>query len=604
MADTSLSSRDRRGILYAVAGLVVAIALLWGAAYAFAGDGVPGGTTVQGVAIGGLSRDQAVARLEQRLGASTRTPVELVAGDARVRVVPAEAGLRLDAPATVAAAGGRSWNPVDLVHGLLGGQAVAPVLAVDAAALDQAATDAAARLSVPARDGGISFTAAGPQAVTPRSGREVSAEDVAAALRSAVPTRAATPPPVQVPARTVAPAVTAAEVDRALREFARPATSGPVTLVTAAGARASVPAALVTPALSMRPDGHGRLVPHLDPAALRRSLGDRLHPLEPAPRDATLRLVGDRAEVVPAQVGRHLRDEALASGVLTALTATGRTTAPIALDETAPKVTTEALTSLGVRDLVSSFTTYFPHASGAMANYRNVNIGRAAQLIDGTLLKPGETFSLNDTVGERTKANGFTEGYIILNGRFETDLGGGVSQVATTTFNAAFFAGLEDVEHHPHSLYISRYPEGREATVAWGAKDLRFRNNTPYAVLIDTELSRSAPGRQGSVTVRMFSTKQWDVRAVKSERYRVRPFPTVYDTSATCHADSGGIGFDVDVTRILSRDGAQVRRETMHTRYDPSPHVVCGAAPKATPTPKATATPKPTAKPTATKPAA
>ena len=90
------------------------------------------------------------------------------------------------------------------------------------------------------------------------------------------------------------------------------------------------------------------------------------------------------------------------------------------------------------------------------------------------MLKPGETFSLNDTVGERTEANGFTKGFIISDGIFKEDLGGGVSQMATTTFNAMFFAGLEDVEHKPHSFYIDRYPVGREATVAWGAVDLRF----------------------------------------------------------------------------------------------------------------------------------
>ena len=99
--------------------------------------------------------------------------------------------------------------------------------------------------------------------------------------------------------------------------------------------------------------------------------------------------------------------------------------------------------------------------------------------MDRTLVLPGKVFSLNRTVGERTEARGFAAGYIINNGQLEVDFGGGVSQLVTTTFNAAYFAGLEIVEHHPHSFYISRYPEGREATVAWGVKDLRFRNDSP-----------------------------------------------------------------------------------------------------------------------------
>ena len=130
------------------------------------------------------------------------------------------------------------------------------------------------------------------------------------------------------------------------------------------------------------------------------------------------------------------------------------------------------------------------------------------------MLKPGETFTLNDTVGERTAENGFTEGFIISDGIFKEDLGGGVSQMATTTFNAMFFAGLEDVEHKPHSFYIDRYPVGREATVAWGAVDLRFSNDTPYGVLIQRpRRPRARPSRAGRVTVRMWSTKYWDITA-------------------------------------------------------------------------------------------
>ena len=163
-----------------------------------------------------------------------------------------------------------------------------------------------------------------------------------------------------------------------------------------------------------------------------------------------------------------------------------------------PDFTTEDAQALKIKEQVSTFTTYYPYAE-----YRNINIGRAAELVDGTMLKPGETFSLNDTVGERTGENGFTEGFIISDGIFKEDLGGGVSQMATTTFNAMFFAGLKDVEHKPHSFYIDRYPVGREATVAWGSVDLRFQNDTPYGVLIHaTRHAEHARRRQGVVTVR------------------------------------------------------------------------------------------------------
>ncbi|UMG91473.1 VanW family protein [Nocardioides sp. TF02-7] len=221
---------------------------------------------------------------------------------------------------------------------------------------------------------------------------------------------------------------------------------------------------------------------------------------------------------------------------------------------------------------ISEFTTYYPHAE-----YRNVNIGRAAELVDGTLLLPGEEFSLNDTVGERTAENGFTTGYIISDGILVQDYGGGVSQMATTAFNAAFFAGLEDVEHHPHSFYIDRYPAGREATVAWPTKDLRFRNDTDHGVFIRAWVDPSSYAAQGSVTVQMYSTKLWDVDSVESERYNYRAPATRTLTTPDCEPNTGWSGFDIDVTRVFRKPGSDAvdHRETFHTSYTAADTVVC-----------------------------
>ena len=211
-----------------------------------------------------------------------------------------------------------------------------------------------------------------------------------------------------------------------------------------------------------------------------------------------------------------------------------------------PDFTTADAKALGIKEQVSTFTTYYPYAE-----YRNINIGRAAEIVDGTVLKPGDTFSLNDIVGERTRENGFTEGFIISNGIFAEDLGGGVSQMATTTFNAMFFAGLEDVEHKPHSFYIDRYPVGREATVAWGSVDLRFKDDTPYGVLVSAHVTPATPSSQGVVTVSMCSTKVWDITI---DDVRPLQLPGAGDPDAD-HGEllpnTGYDGFDVDVTRYL-----------------------------------------------------
>ena len=138
--------------------------------------------------------------------------------------------------------------------------------------------------------------------------------------------------------------------------------------------------------------------------------------------------------------------------------------------------------------------------------------------VDGTMLKPGETFSLNGTVGERTVENGFTMGYVISGGIFKETTAAGSRRWRPRRSTRCSSPGSKDIEHKPHSFFIDRYPEGREATVAWPSVDLRFRT-TP------TTASSSTPGHsehlssQGVVTVQMYSTKVWDIRAQTGERY-------------------------------------------------------------------------------------
>jgi vancomycin resistance protein YoaR len=220
------------------------------------------------------------------------------------------------------------------------------------------------------------------------------------------------------------------------------------------------------------------------------------------------------------------------------------------------------------------------------------NIGTAAKRVNGTLLLPGETFSLNDTIGERTPGNGYTKGFVIgPGGVFKEDLGGGVSTSATTVWTAAFYAGLQRVQTQAHSIWIPRYRAGLEATVAWGSFDMKFRNDTPHAVYITTIMKNT------SLTVQMWGTKVYDeIRAVSSPRYDVVPPSTTrYDPTPTCHAQTGEQGFSIDVYRVFVKAGAEVKREKITTRYRPSPSVVCKPDPaSASPTPAATASTTPT----------
>jgi vancomycin resistance protein YoaR len=322
----------------------------------------------------------------------------------------------------------------------------------------------------------------------------------------------------------------------------------------------------------------GVLAARVDKDALAELVGDKVGN-DGAPVDATVALVDGRPRVVPAKPGVAFNPGRVATAFLAVVDKpVGERTAAVESTVAEPEFTTKDARALKIKQKVSSFTTYYPYAA-----YRNVNIPRAAELVNGTVLRPGETFSLNDVIGERTKENGFTEGFIISNGIFKEDLGGGVSQMATTTFNAMFFAGLKDVEHKPHSFYIDRYPVGREATVAWGAVDLRFENDTPYGVLVEARVTPATPTTSGVVTVSMWSTKYWDITTKTGERYNLTSPATRTLTTEDCYPNTGYGGFDIDIWRYFRRPGSSelVRTEKMHTHYIPSDTVICKPPPPA-----------------------
>ena len=199
-------------------------------------------------------------------------------------------------------------------------------------------------------------------------------------------------------------------------------------------------------------------------------------------------------QVVPSVDGRQVDLPKVAAAILAG---DRRVAAPVI--ESHPAHDTAWAQALGIKEQVSTFTTR--HNAG---EDRVVNIHRAADLLNNTVVEPGATFSLNDTIGPRTAERGFVVAPVFYGGETE-DVGGGVSQVATTTFNAVFFGGYEDVYHKPHSIYISRYPMGREATVNYPTVDLKFRNDSKAGVLIRTSYSST------SITVTFYGDKEGKV---------------------------------------------------------------------------------------------
>ncbi len=333
----------------------------------------------------------------------------------------------------------------------------------------------------------------------------------------------------------------------------------------------------------------------LDGAVLARAVEPALLGVVRAPANARFKIVDHRVTIVPARLGYRVTDATLAADVTSVLGESGESrTVTLRPQPIMPAFTTEHARALGISELVASYRQSFPPA-----RYRTVNIGRAARYISGTLLMPGQEFSMNSTIRERTVANGYTEGWIIgPDGVFTLALGGAVSTITTAMFNAAWFAGVEFTEHRAHSIYIPRYPAGREATVSWGSFDMRFRNALRHALFITVQVHPT------SVDVFFWGMREWDrigtVFGPWTDRVAYR---TIRSTAPGCVPQGGMIGFRITTWRTFIRGGREVRREAFHTRYLPSPRVLCVPASDtatATPTPTVTPTVTPTAVDTAT----
>ena len=505
---------------------------------------VPTGTSVRGVEIGGMTTQEAAALLEQELGDEATAPIPVTAGASTAALDPAESGLAVDWLATASQASGIILSPVTLMDHLRGDVELEPITTTDhdalVASLEALAQDVAVEPVEPA----IHYTKESVAKLTPSVQGTLlevppSVEMVSAAYFSAEPQT------LVLPMTPVPTKVTDAEAQRVFTELAEPAVALPVTLVVDEE-RAKVQPSDIARTLTFAPDG-ATLTGTLDGKALHKRLADELADIERRGRDASIHIEDGRPVVVRSVTGQAIASDDLATAVFAVLP---ETTAParratVTPTVTEPDFTTADARALNIKEKLSSFRQHFPPAE-----YRYINVGQAARRLNGTILEPGDTFSMNDTLKERTAANGYTEGFVIQGGRFREELGGGVSIITTATWTAGFYAGLERVEQHPHGLYISRYQAGLEATVAWGLLDLKLRNKTGNGVLI------TATRYTDGVLIEMWGTKKWDeVTSSFTERRNYTDFQTIYDDGDRCVPSEGSRGFSIAVTRRRIVDG-------------------------------------------------
>lgn len=541
------------GVLLGVLAVLLAIYL---ADLAMNRGNVPRGTAVGGVEIGGMSHDEATAKLEAELGETASNPVTVKAASQSSQLVPAESGLGIDWEATVASAGEESANPFTRLAGLFRTREVDIVSTVNEAALTPQLERVAGELHLDPADGAIAIEGGEAKVTEPVPGQEVDETE----LFERVTTGWLNPDGVEVEPREIEPAIGDQAIKEALDGPVKAALSGALTLHGRDGVDGVIAQERIGEVVQF-PNVDGKIAPEVNVENAQGILVEQLAATETQMKNARV-LPGGGVE--PSVDGSIIDWEAAMDGFDERLIGSAERTWDAQYKARPADFTTEEAQRATFDQVVGSFTT------GGYSGASGTNIATVARVVNGAIVNPGETFSLNGYTGARGAAQGYVESGIIENGRPGKAVGGGISQFATTLYNAAYFAGMTDVASTPHSYYISRYPAGREATVYEGAVDLQFRNDSPHPVKISTSVGG------GEVTVSLMGTKTVEVESINGGRWAYTSPKPVTVTSGDCIPSGGAQGFTTSDTRIV-RDlsGNEISRNTSTTVYDPQPIVRC-----------------------------
>jgi vancomycin resistance protein YoaR len=527
-------------------------------------------TTVAGVDVGGLGQAELrreLREIEIQLGSDHLTLSREDDDATELSTTGAEMGYEIDATETADAVleRGRQRNPVaafvDHLTATFGTISVDPVdgLADEAFAAWQ--EENAGALGTEPFAGGISFAGTEVEPQYPEPGLVLVPDELRD--KSVDATRLPGEDSIVVSTEMADPPTDEADVDAVVEE-AESVVAGPITLTRPNGELNITPRELAKVLDVTLAEGEAELELRVKPKPLEKVVGGRAAELETGPVDASFELSGASVNVVPSVEGFSFAPKKAAGQILKV--AAKRSRSATLKGVTVPAdFTTKDARSLDITEQVSTFTTLH-----ACCEPRVTNIHVIADLVDGAVIQPGESFSLNDFVGPRTEAKGFIAAPAIRDGEFVEEIGGGISQFATTFFNAIYFGGYDLLEYQAHSYYISRYPPGREATISTPAPDLAFLNDSNAGIYIDTSYSDT------SITVSFYGNTQGEIESVSGQPHNFKKPGRECRENASLGKkeevviDSGHTGFDIVVMRLFP-DGAE---EEFFTRYLSSPVIV------------------------------
>jgi vancomycin resistance protein YoaR len=566
-----------------ILSLLVLSGIGLGIAFAGSPETLPGGTTIAGVDVAGLTPAQARARLDRRAERLEDRPVTFTAGNLRWRVRPAAIieDIEFDAAVESARRHGDGFGPVRGLRRLgvrVFGEDIAPRTSLTESALNFELNEFAAAVNRPRVEPSLRLRGLEPRIVPGRAGRTLDREAAEQVIVNAVASFARQP--VALPTRVDVPRVADSEL-AAARSRVHTILSAPVELAYGEGGWRLARWRLAT--MLQLPHGGSTAIRIGGPAA-ERFFATLRKSVDVPPKDASFAVGADNSvHVVPAKSGVTLKETATARAIVAAALQSGDRVAHVQVGRHAPSLRTREARAMGITGLVGAYETIYGGDPNRLHNVRLV-----ASLLDGELIAPGSTFTFNGATGERNEANGFLEAPVIINGELQTGLGGGVCQVSTTVFNAAYEAGLPITARTNHALYISHYPLGRDATVNYPDTDLKFRNDTDRWLLVRTFVGSS------SLTVALYGAPQ--NRRVESEAAPLlvrgpAPVKRVPDpglfVGKSVTVESGSPARSTSVRRkVFSADGKLLYDDRWSSSYRGEPTVIhYGTKPRPKPPP-------------------
>jgi vancomycin resistance protein YoaR len=549
----------------ALAAALVLVLLVLGAGLVFAGSSshIAAGVEIAGVNVGGLTAEEAEARLEATARRYESVPVVFTAGGATFPLRPSDVEARANWAAAVEEAMERGDGPVPF-RGLerlwlrVTGADVEPSVEAYEPALDFRLNQIAGDVDEPAREAALVLNGLEPEVVPGQEGRKLDQEAAAAVVVDALGgfERVETPLPVAVDR----PEVTQQEM-AAVAAQTRTVLSAPVQL-TFSGAAIRVRPGETARLLDLPSGGETELA--IDQKAAARRLRNVSRGVARPPRNADFAVnANGRVRVVPSRAGRTLDLAATSTALLDAASRTTNRSAELVVVERQPQTTTKEARGLRIERQLASYATLY---SGTSDRIRNLQL--AIGLLDGARIAPGATWSFNEHVGPRTEERGFRSAPVIIDGEYEEGIGGGVSQVATTVFNAAWEAGIKIAERTAHALYISRYPTGRDATVNYPDVDLKLRNDTKRWIVIKGGYDESGilVRLLGGGPERRVESVAGELETTGPPKVERVPDPTLF-VGERMVVENGEPSRSVRVERVVYQGNEVLYRESWYTGY-------------------------------------